>query len=296
MNNSMAGVTFQTGIHEAPFDAVAPAYDETFTSSRIGRAQRDVITSELDRIFHPGQRVLELNCGTGTDAIHLAGRGVEVLACDISPRMIEIARRKADEVMSECRLNAPAAFRVLATEQIGRLCQEGLADQFDGALSNFAGLNCVADIRSAARDLSVLLKPGAPVLLCVFSRFCAWEILWYLGHGKLSKAFRRFYRAGSSVRLAENATVWVHYPPVGELARAFAPEFKLRKWRGVGITVPPTYLEIHAERFSKLLNAFARLDRGLGALPLVRGMADHVLLTFERNDYDRSLQSKSNPV
>lgn len=278
----MATAAFQTGFCEAPFDALASAYDETFTSSRIGRAQRKVITRELDHVFLPGQRVLECNCGTGIDAVHLAGRGVEVLACDSSPRMIESARQRADQARRKSRLRAPATFRVLATEEIGRLQQEGLAGRFDGALSNFAGLNCVADLRRTARDLAVLLKPGAPALLCVFGRFCVWEVLWYLGHGKPSKAFRRLRRTGSVVRLAEGATVWVHYPSVRELVHVFAPEFKLKSWRGVGLTVPPTYLEILTGRFPKLLEIFARLDLKIGFFPLVRGMADHVLLTFER--------------
>ena len=46
---------------------------------------------ELLRTFHPGQRVLEINCGTGIDAVSLGERGIRVLACDIAPRMIELA-------------------------------------------------------------------------------------------------------------------------------------------------------------------------------------------------------------
>ncbi|MGH9435121.1 MAG: class I SAM-dependent DNA methyltransferase [Terriglobia bacterium] len=291
-----AAAAFQNRNDEAPFDAVAPTYDETFTSSHIGRAQRELITRELDHVFHAGERVLELNCGTGIDAIHLAGRGVKVLACDISSRMIEMARQSAARAGRKSCLPAPAAFRALATEEIGRLRREGLDGQFDGALSNFAGLNCIADLRSTACDLAALLKPGAPFLLCVFGHFCAWEVIWYLGHGKPSKAFRRLRRAGSVVRLADGASVWIHYPPVRELARIFAPEFKLKKWSGIGITVPPTYLETFAIRFPKLFNVFSSLDRGLGSLPLARGMADHVLLKFERDHYDRSLQSEGNPV
>lgn len=278
----MASTVFQTGLATAPFDALAPAYDETFTNSRIGRAQREVVTRELDRVFRPGQHILECNCGTGVDAIHLAGRGVEVLACDVSSRMIECARRRVDQAWRESHLRAPVVFRALPTEEIGRLRHEGLDGQFDGALSNFAGFNCVADLRGAARDLAALLKPGAPFLLCVFGRFCAWEIIWYLGHGKPSKAFRRLGRAGSVVSLAGSSTVWVQYPSVRELSLIFAPEFKLKKWRGVGLAVPPTYLESLAGRFPKLLEIFARLDRKLEALPLIQGLADHVLLTFER--------------
>ena len=65
----------------APFDAIAEAYDDVFSNSAIGRAQRRAVWSEMDREFHAGQSVLEINCGTGIDALHLAQRGVSVDAC-----------------------------------------------------------------------------------------------------------------------------------------------------------------------------------------------------------------------
>src|SRR5713101_6806235 len=104
-------------VGEAPFDAVAEAYDDAFTNSRVGRAQRDAVWEELDRVFQPGQRVLEINCGTGVDAVHLASRGVEVLACDAAPRMIEVARRR----LLRANLGVGVEFRTLATEEIGKL-------------------------------------------------------------------------------------------------------------------------------------------------------------------------------
>ena len=42
-------------------------------------------------------RVLELGCGTGTDAIQLARRGFDVSAVDLSQQAIDRARRKAAE-------------------------------------------------------------------------------------------------------------------------------------------------------------------------------------------------------
>lgn len=263
-------------VGETPFDAVAEAYDDAFTNSRVGRAQRDAVWEELDRVFQPGQRVLEINCGTGVDAVHLASRGVEVLACDAAPRMIEVARRR----LLRANLGAGAEFRTLATEEIGKLCEAAPSRLFDGAFSNFAGLNCVEDLSAVARHLAQLLRPRARAVLCMFGPFCAWEVLWYLAHGKPRKAFRRLHSEGSLARLAEGSTVRVHYFSVRRLAGIFAPEFRLKQWKGVGVAVPPSYAEPLAQPF--LLSLAARADRWLSHCPLLRGMADHVLLTFER--------------
>src|ERR1700676_1000707 len=120
---------------QAYWDITAETYDQIFPGTLIGQAQREVIWQELRRVFHSGQRLLELNCGTGIDAVHLAEIGVTVLACDISPRMIELACRRS----SSTKVGRLIDFRVLATENVAVLGDEG---PFDGAFSNFAGLNC----------------------------------------------------------------------------------------------------------------------------------------------------------
>jgi len=259
----------------APFDHVADAYDAVFTNSLVGRAQRDSVWKELDRCFHPGQRILELNCGTGVDAVHLAERGVEVLACDVAPRMIRVALQRRHTVRDAKRVE----FRVLATEQIGRLAGQG---PFDGAFSNFGGLNCVRDLSSVVRDLGSLLKPGATALLCMAGRAVAWEIIWYLGKGNPRKALRRFKHGGTVGRLAEGVTVEVHYPSARAMAQMFAPKFRLVGLKGVGVAVPPSYLEPLAQSFPRVLKTLAGIDRVLGRVPVVRALADHILLEFQR--------------
>lgn len=278
----MVESSLQVQFKPAPFDAIAPVYDRTFTWSLIGRAQRGVTTRALDGLFRQGQRVLELNCGTGIDAVHLASRGIEVLACDISFRMIEEARQRAAEALHGSVSRSKANFRVLATEDIGTLRQEGLAGYFDGAFSNFAGLNCVKDLPAVARNLEILLRPGARVLLCLFGQFCLWEILWYVSHAMPAKAFRRLCAGGAIGQLGEGVSVNVHYPSVRDLTRMFAPQFRLKRWKGVGVAIPPTYLEELAQRFPRLLDALAKVDLLVGACPIFRAMADHVLLVFQR--------------
>lgn len=274
----MTGSALRSEVPTAAFDAVAETYDDVFSQSHIGRAQRAVVHRELDRAFQPGQRILEINCGTGVDAVYLARRKVSVLACDASPRMIEVARRRVVHVEIAIR----PEFRVLQTERIGTLLATEGDAAFDGAFSNFAGLNCVEDVSAVARELAKLLKPGATVLLCVFGRLCVWEILWYLGRGEPRKALRRLRSKGDDARIAEGVTVHVHYPAVRVLARFFLPYFQLNGWQGVGLAVPPTYLEQVVSRFPRVLGALAAVDRTAVSWPVLRGLADHSLLKFER--------------
>src|SRR5260370_29307377 len=70
------------------FDQLAADYDERFTYSIIGRAQRDAVWKILTNTFKANDNILELNCGTGEDAIFLAGRAVSLFACDASQQML----------------------------------------------------------------------------------------------------------------------------------------------------------------------------------------------------------------
>ncbi len=271
----MIAATNGVGLQEAAFDAVAETYDRTFAESLIGRAQREVVWGVLDRLFRPGQRILEINCGTGVDAVRLAARGVSVLACDVAPRMIEVARRRAQEA----RPAASVEFRVLATEEISRIRDEA---PFDGVLSNFAGLNCVRNLRAVAHDLAGLLRPQAVAVFCIFGCFCLWEVGWYLCRGRLRRVFRRLRAGGSVAHIGGDREVRVYYPSVKTLQRSFAPDFRLVGRKGVGVCVPPSYVEPLARRFPTILRKLAALDQRCGGLPLVRSLGDHALVVLER--------------
>ena len=262
-------------VYAAPFDEAANRYDQVFTNSTIGRAQRVSVWEELAKTFHAGDQILEIGCGTGVDASYLAERRVRVLACDSSPKMIAVAtRRLKDNPRSEF-----VQTKIVAAENIDSLRGQQL---FDGAFSNFGVLNCVADLRSLASDLAGLLRPGASAILCWMGPFCLWETLWYLLRGKPAKALRRWHREGVSVSVDGGVPVTVYYPSVRMLASMFAPQFSIKSIKGVGVTVPPSYLEPLASRFPRLLNTAVFADRILGRCAGIRLLADHILIRLER--------------
>ena len=265
----------QPRVFPAPFDAVASRYDETFTSSRIGRAQRAAVWNELAKVFHAGDRILEIGCGTGVDACFLAEQGVEVLACDPSPQMIEVSARR----VRQNGLQARVCTRVLRAEDVSTLLPN---ESFDGAFSNFGALNCVQDLGALAQDLARLLRPGGTIVFCWMGPRCLWEMVWYLGQRNKNKAFRRFKQNGVRAEIAAEAFVHVHYPSVRFLARAFAPQFRLKSVQGVGVAVPPSYLEPWAQRHPQLLQLCSWTDSLVTRWPGIRLLGDHVLVRLQR--------------
>ena len=253
------------------FDSIAAKYDAVFSESRIGMAQRRAVWRRLAKTFRPGDRILELNCGTGEDARFLASFGASVVAFDGSASMVERARIKCVGLEPRVRIDQ------LANEQIGALPS---SRKFDGVFSNFAGLNCVRDLRSFATALARLTRPSARVVICVYGKYCLWEILWYLCNGDVRKASRRF-RPTSQARIGGHHFE-VFYPSMRQWAVDLAPHFEICSIEAIGLFVPPSYAESYALRFNGLLRKAEALDRALSHLPVLRTVGDHTLLAFRR--------------
>lgn len=254
------------------FDRMAADYDRTFTYTQIGKRMRQAVWRRLDAHFGPGDCVLELNCGTGEDAVYLARRGVHVLATDISPSMVQIAREKVEQA----GLSEWVEVRCHAIEDLATL-PSFLSDlHFDGMLSNFGGFNCVQDLRSVAEGLAACLRPGGVALLCLMGRWCPWEWVWFLAHRQLRKAFRR-WRGRVCWR-----GVSIYYPSIKEVRRAFAHRFRLRRVGAIGSLLPPPYAESWAMRHPHLLACLDHWERRLETIPPLPSLADHYLLEMER--------------
>jgi ubiquinone/menaquinone biosynthesis C-methylase UbiE len=78
----------------AAFDHIGERYDEVFPHKE---GQLTAVSWLIDRL-RPGARVLDVGCGTGVPATRqLTGAGAQVTGIDISPVMLEIARRNVPE-------------------------------------------------------------------------------------------------------------------------------------------------------------------------------------------------------
>jgi ubiquinone/menaquinone biosynthesis C-methylase UbiE len=266
-------MTVESAIAGLAFDRMAADYDSIFTFSSVGRSQRNVVWEQALATFVPGSHILELNCGTGEDALFLAKAGMRVTACDASSEMIAQARNKT----ASHELGAQIDLYTLPTEQLASLPP---GQRFDGLFSNFSGLNCVQDLRSVARQITDRLEPGASVLLCLSTRYCLWEIAYFMLRNNPRKALRRC-RGLTQARVGD-LEFPVYYPTISELFGAFRPGFRMVSMMGIGITVPPSYLESWAQSHPRLLGLLEKLDAIVRRWPLARTLGDHMLVHLER--------------
>jgi SAM-dependent methyltransferase len=77
------------------------------------------LVSYLDRGLISGGRALDLGCGLGRNTLHLAARGFEVDAVDLSSEAVARARERAREAGAEVRFHRGDAFALAGTELTG---------------------------------------------------------------------------------------------------------------------------------------------------------------------------------
>ena len=241
----------------APFDCIAGLYDALWSKSDTGRAQRKSVWRVIDRLFQPGDEILDVGCGTGEDAVHLGRHGIHVSAIDPSGEMVRIASARG------------VATTQLAVEELDRIHAT-----YDGVLSDFGALNCTANLDAVSSSLSRLLRPRRYAVICLFNRTCAWEIVWFGLRMRMHTAFRRWRRGGVPASLG----LLVYYWSAREVEKAFEPLFELVQTVGVGVLVPPSYVKLPAWA----VRLAAKADARLGRLPLIRAFGDHRLYVFRR--------------
>jgi demethylmenaquinone methyltransferase/2-methoxy-6-polyprenyl-1,4-benzoquinol methylase len=135
------------------FDRIAPVYD---TMNRV-------MTAGLDRrwrrlavraVVWPGDRVLDVCCGTGDLAVEAERRGGRVVGLDFSERMLERARDKSGTIewVQGDALTLPFA--------------DG---EFDAATVGF-GVRNLDDLERGLRELYRVLRPGGRLAVLEITR------------------------------------------------------------------------------------------------------------------------------
>jgi ubiquinone/menaquinone biosynthesis C-methylase UbiE len=251
------------------FDELAPTYDVSFTETALGRCLRSMVWQRLDEALAGCRRVLELGCGTGEDAIHLARSGLEVTATDPSPPMLRIAAEKAERAACAQRIR----FCCVSVDRLGT---ELAGETFDGVFSNFGAINCVSRLDEAVGALASLLAPGAPLVWVVMGRNVPWEWLWFLARGERQKAFRR----------RRDGAVWrgvpISYPTPATLARTLSPHFAPVRRRALGLVLPPSYASGWLERSPRTLSMLTALERVAQRWQPLAALADHYIFEARR--------------
>jgi len=259
------------------FDTVAEAFSRTaekydsFADDHPNQTRmRNKVYAHVERYIPAGARILELNCGTGTDAVELARRGYQIHATDIAPGMLE-------------RLQDKIRKFDLAKQITLQQCSFTELDQvhgapFDAVFSDLGGLNCIPDLSSVIKQLPKVLRPNGLITWVLMPRVCLWEMAEiFRGHPRL--AFRRFAQNGTRAHL-EGLYFTIYYFTPEKVLGWFGDDFDCLAIEGLAVITPTAESKNFAKQYTRLYQTLSWLDDRLASRKPWRGWGDFFIITL----------------
>ena len=255
----------------AAFSGQSAVYDAYEENHAILQWMREQVRAHVLSFLQPHDKILELNAGTGLDAVFFANCGFTVHATDLSDGMIFQLRSKVKAL----KLQEKITIQRCSFTELEKIA----AGPFDYIFSNFGGLNCLADLTQATSGMPRLLNPGGFVTTVIMPPICPWELaLIFRGHFKT--AVRRLHRRGVQAHIA-GVHFMTCYFTARQALKAFGKNFKKIALQGLAAISPPPYMENFPKRHPQLYKLLTRADRRVSRVPPFNSWADHFILTVQ---------------
>ncbi len=256
------------------FDRQAGVFDALYAGDVIVQYKRQRIRDHVNRFLKPNATILELNAGTGEDALYFATAGHRIHATDISESMQYQLRQKA----IAANLQGAITTEICSFNHLETLKHTG---PFDMVFSNLAGLNCTPDIQKVVLDCIPLIKPGGLLTAVIMPPFCLWESM-LMFKGNFKTAFRRFAGAKGAEAHIEGVYFRCWYYRPARIRQIASGKLKCVGLEGLCTTVPPSYLVHFPAKHKTIYSRLQRLENRIKTWPLFRAIGDYYILTLQK--------------
>ncbi|WP_183564828.1 class I SAM-dependent methyltransferase [Mucilaginibacter sp. SP1R1] len=254
------------------FSKQSVIFDEIYSGNTIINYKRARVRQHVLQRLAPDSSILELNSGTGEDALFFAHAGHHVHATDISTGMQQVLQQKTASHRNKVSLE------ICSFTELNRLKNQG---PFDHIFSNFGGLNCTGELDKVLLSFDTLLKPGGKVTLVIIPGFCLWETLLVF-KGKFKTAFRRFFSSKGRTAHIEGTYFKCWYYNPSFVINTLQSNYKVIGLEGLCTLVPPSYIEGFAEKHPQVF-AFLKIkeDKWKDKWPW-KYMGDYFIISLQK--------------
>ena len=178
------------------YDAFSMDYDRFVNWPARLSAELPFLVRQLKSL--DTHQVLDTACGTGMHAIALASQGYQVAGADLSPRMVERARKNAVEAGAEVR------FEIAGFGELSKNFGEGSFDALLCLGNSLPHVTSLEHLNMTLSDFASCLRPGGILILqnrnfnAVLAKRERWMEPQSHGEGDWEWLFIRFYDFESS--------------------------------------------------------------------------------------------------
>jgi len=249
-------------------DEIAEKYDSILSKNRFSEVLRPVFQNILMQNIHHGDYILDLGCGTGEDAIFLAQKGVNVTGVDISPKMIEIAGKKADTKDFNKNLQ-------FFCDDMEIFISEN-TNKFDAIISNFNAVNYIRDLNSFSAHVSTALNKDGKLIFTVLNKISASEVFYNFVRLNLKRSWKAIFNRKELLLTDLN----IFFP--GLFSNFFKNHFYIKRITGIGIFIPPHNLTGMYDKLSFVLPLLLRLEKLTASVFPFYCLSDHYIIEMQK--------------
>jgi SAM-dependent methyltransferase len=147
---------------------IASDFDALYASSPAFRERYHIWTGLIDRYILPGNRVLDLGCGSGVFSFYAASKGCTVTGIDGAENMVALCEKRR----LESGLSGVSFFRA----EIPLTAADLPEGRFDTVISSSV-LEYVPDLKGALQNVDQLLLPGGLFIVSMPNRRSVYRML-----------------------------------------------------------------------------------------------------------------------
>lgn len=258
------------------FNKQSSIFDAIYSPNLIIQYKRQRVRTHVEKFLKTNSHILELNAGTGEDAIYFASKEHNVHATDIAEEMQAVLKRKVEEQ----NLQNEITSEVCSFNHLEQLKNKG---PYDLIFSNFAGLNCTGELDKVLHSFAPLLKPNGLATLVIMPRFCLWEFLLFL-RGNFKTAYRRLRSRNGVAAHIEGVyfTCWYYSPAFIE--KCLNNEFEVLAVEGLCTIVPPSYFENFPKKHPRLFTWLKKTENKWKSKWPWKNIGDYFIITLGKKN------------
>lgn len=254
------------------FSSIYEEYEAMSANNFIDIYRRNFIRNQVELYLKPNHKILEINSGSGIDAVYFAKKGNPVLATDISSQSEKFIQEKIKTLNLVNLEFQKCSFTELINLKKGK---------FDYIFSNYGGLNCIDDLKTVFDQFDDLLNPNGYISLVIMPPLYPFEMMTFLKGNK--KAFRRLGKNGT-VANVENQKIETFYYSPNQVKKAIGQKFKHIKTSNIGTFYPSAHYKSF-NKYKTITSALIRFDQWINKFPIIKkGIGDYFIITFQKKN------------
>jgi len=259
------------------YDSLAEEWDRRYENPTI-RYRRSIEFNAISKNIKKGDKVLDVGCGSGRHTFFLLEKGCNVTGVDVSPKMLEVLKQKAEKrkyslplFLADCN-NLPFE-----------------TESFDVVVSIYGSLTHLQKPVCCIQEMKRVLRKGGKVVVGVENKWALLPLIRRILRFEWSKIIMLLHKGGKFTTFkkenGQEILIWLQYYSLKQLINLFrnVDFIKIKTYGGL-LLLPQEYGYSSKNSLSSFKKVLIWIERRLQDLVPFKNLASYLFIEAEKPD------------